>query len=142
MNRIVRLWLLIAFCLAWPAASHAQDRAQITRVITYSLTNIALIERERARPDVPDDFAEEPLALARQRLAENYALADRSGQGRAIRQEAGRIANRTIGATPRTDYLRSYLARLLRYATTVARVEQRYRLQEVGVANAIEYARV
>lgn len=108
LNRILRLWLLIAFCLAWPAASHAQDRAQITRVITYSLTNIALIERERARPDVPDDFAEEPLALARQRLAENYALADRSGQGRAIRQEAGRIANRTIGATPRTDYLRSY----------------------------------
>ncbi len=108
LNRIFRLWLLIAFCLAWPAASHAQDRAQITRVITYSLTNIALIERERARPDVPDDFAEEPLALARQRLAENYALADRSGQGRAIRQEAGRIANRIIGATPRTDYLRSY----------------------------------
>lgn len=108
MNRIVRLWLLIAFCLAWPVASHAQDRAQITRVITYSLTNIALIERERARPDVPDDFAEEQLALARQRLAENYALADRSGQGRAIRQEAGRIADRTIGATPRTDYLRSY----------------------------------
>lgn len=108
LNRIVRLWLLIAFCLAWPAASHAQDRAQITRVITYSLTNIALIERERARADVPDDFAQETLVLARERLAENYALADRSGKGCAIRQEAERIASRTIRATPRTDYLRSY----------------------------------
>ena len=56
LNRIVRLWLLIAFCLAWPAASHAQDRAQVTRQITFALTDIALIERERARPDVDDDF--------------------------------------------------------------------------------------
>lgn len=108
MNRIVRLWLLIAFCLAWPAASHAQDRAQITRGITYALTDIALIERERARADVPDDFAADMLALNRQRLSENYAAAERTGQGRAIRQEAERRANRTIGAQLRTDYVRSF----------------------------------
>lgn len=106
--RLIRLCLLIVFCLAWPISSHAQDRAQITRGITYALTDIALIERERARADVPDDFAGEELARSRQRLAENYANADRTGQGRAIRQEAQRQANRTIGATLRTDYLRSY----------------------------------
>lgn len=108
LNRIVRLWLLIAFCLAWPAASHAQDRAQITRQIAGALTEIALIERERARPEVADDFADFMLTTNRQRLAEGYAQADRSGQGRAIRQDAQRKANRIIGATPRTDYLRFY----------------------------------
>ena len=108
MNRIVRLWLLIAFCLAWPAASHAQDRAQVTRQITFALTDIALIERERARPDVADDFADFMLRTNRQRLTEGYAQADRLGQGRAIRQEAQRRANRVIGATLRTDYLRLY----------------------------------
>lgn len=108
LNRIVRLWLLIAFCLAWPAASHAQDRAQVTRQITFALTDIALIERERARPDVDDDFAAHMLAYYRQQLDDGYAQADRLGQGRAIRQEAQRKANRVIGATPRTDYLRLY----------------------------------
>ncbi len=108
MNRILRLWLLIAFCLAWPAASHAQDRAQVTRQITFALTDIALIERERARPDVDDDFAAHMLAYYRQQLDDGYAQADRLGQGRAIRQEAQRKANRVIGATPRTDYLRLY----------------------------------
>ncbi|MFN3859634.1 MAG: type IV secretory system conjugative DNA transfer family protein [Caulobacter sp.] len=99
---------MIAFCLAWPVASHAQDRDQITRGITYALTDNALIERERARADVPDDFAADMFALNRQRLSENYAAAERIGQGRAIRQEAERRANRTIGATLRTDYLRSF----------------------------------
>ncbi|MCC6478285.1 MAG: hypothetical protein IT552_03655 [Sphingomonadaceae bacterium] len=108
MNRIVRLWLFIAFCVAWPVASHAQDRAQITRGITYALTDIALIERERARADVPDDFAADRLTLSRQRLSENYAQADRTGQGRAIRQEAGRRANRIIGASPRTNDRQSF----------------------------------
>lgn len=108
LNRIVRLWLLIAFCLAWPAASHAQDRAQVTRQITFALTDIALIERERARPDVDDDFAAHMLAFYWQQLDDGYAQADRLGQGRAIRQEAQRRANRVIGATPRTDYLRLY----------------------------------
>lgn len=108
LNRIIRLWLLIAFCLAWPVASHAQDRDQITRGITYALTDNALIERERARADVPDDFAADMFALNRQRLSENYAAAERTGQGRAIRQEAERRANRTISATLRTDYLRAY----------------------------------
>lgn len=108
LNRLIRLWLLIAFCLAWPAASHAQDRAQITRQITLALTDIALIERERARPDVPDDFAANMLMFNRQQLAEGYAKADRSGQGRAIRQEAQRNANRLINAPRRTSYLRYY----------------------------------
>lgn len=108
LNRIVRLWLLIAFCLAWPAASHAQDRAQVTRQITFALTDIALIERERARPDVDDDFAAHMLAFYRQQLEDGYAQANRLGLGRAIRQDAQRRANRVIGATPRTDYLRLY----------------------------------
>lgn len=57
---------------------------------------------------MPDDFAADMLALNRQRLSENYAAADRTGQSRAIRQEAERRANRTVGAVPRTDYLRAY----------------------------------
>lgn len=108
LNRIVRRWLLIAFCLAWPAASHAQDRAQVTRQITFALTDIALIERERARPDVADDFAAHMLAYYRQQVENGYAQADRLGQGRAIRQDAQRRANRVIGASLRTDYLRLY----------------------------------
>jgi type IV secretory pathway TraG/TraD family ATPase VirD4 len=108
LNRILSLWLLIAFCLAWPAASHAQDRAQVTRQITIALTDIALIERERARSDVADDFAAQMLTSYRQQLEDGYRQADRLGQGRAIRQEAQRRANRVIGATLRTDYLRPY----------------------------------
>ena len=90
-------------CATWPVAGRAQDRDQITRQIAYALTDIALIERERARPDVPDDFAAEALAQRRQRLAEGNAGADRTA-----RAEAQRRANRVIGATPRTDYLRDY----------------------------------
>lgn len=86
----------------------AQDRAQVTRQITFALTDIALIERERARSDVADDFADFMLTTNRQRLVEGYAQADRLGQGRAIRQDAQRRANRVIGATLRTDYLRPY----------------------------------
>lgn len=108
MNRVARLWLLIAVCLAWPAASHAQSRDQITRQIAGALTEIALIERERARPDVADDFAAHMLAFNRQQLADGYAKADGLGQGRAIREDAQRKANRIVGATQRTDYLRYY----------------------------------
>lgn len=108
MRQLRLLFLVVIAAMIGAGEARAQDRAQITRVIAYSLTNIALIERERARRDVPDDFAQEHLALAQQRLTENLALADRSGQGRAIRQDAQRSANRIISATPRTDYLESY----------------------------------
>lgn len=105
---LIRLCLLVLLTIAWPVAAHAQDRSQITRQITYALTDIALIERERARPDAPDDFAAHMLAHNRQQLSEGYTRADATGQGRAIRQEAERRANRTVGAPLRTDYLRSF----------------------------------
>ena len=101
---LIRLCLLVLLTIAWPVAAHAQDRSQITRQITYALTDIALIERERARPDAPDDFAAHMLAHNRQQLSEGYTRADATGQGRAIRQEAERRANRTVGAPLRTDY--------------------------------------
>lgn len=42
----------------------------------------ALIERERARPDAPDDFAAHMLAHNRQQLSEGYTRADATRQGR------------------------------------------------------------
>jgi type IV secretory pathway TraG/TraD family ATPase VirD4 len=108
LNRLVRLWLLIAFCLAWPAASHAQSRETIERDLSGALIEIALIERERARPDVADDFAANMLSVNRQRVTQLTAQAAQTGQASAIRAAAERRANRVINAQPRTDYLRLY----------------------------------
>lgn len=108
MRQLRLLFLVVITAMIGAGEARAQDRSQITRTIAFSLTNIELIERERARADVPDDFAEATLALARQTLASNYVLADRSGQGRAIRRQAQGEADRIINAAPRTDYLTLY----------------------------------
>lgn len=108
LNRIVRLWLLIAFCLAWPVASHAQDRAQVERQIESALIDVAIIESERARPDVPDDFAAKFLEFSQTQLAEGRAAAARLPGGSALRRSAERAANAVIAAPLRTDYLRHF----------------------------------
>lgn len=108
MRQLRFLFLVVITAMIGAGEARAQDRSQITRQIAGAAINIALIERERARPDVPDDFAADALARERSQLSEGYAAADRSGQGRAIRQEAQRRATRLIAAPLRTDYLRAY----------------------------------
>ncbi|BBB10738.1 hypothetical protein [Sphingopyxis sp. EG6] len=108
MRQLRLLFLVVITAMIGAGEARAQDRSQITRQIAGAAINIALIERERARPDVPDDFAADALARERSQLSEGYAAADRSGQGRAIRQEAQRRATRLIAAPLRTDYLRDY----------------------------------
>lgn len=108
MTSILRLALLVIIAMAWTGDGHAQDRSQIERGIKLSLVDIALIERERARPDVADDFAAQHLAYERRQLATKYGEADKSGQGRAIRNAAQRDANRIIRATLRTPHLRDF----------------------------------
>lgn len=60
---------------------------------------IAYIERERRRADVPDDFAASALAFARQQLAATDP---------GIRQEAERYGRRILQAGNSTDWLRSW----------------------------------
>jgi type IV secretory pathway TraG/TraD family ATPase VirD4 len=108
LNRFVRLWLLYVLCLAWPVASHAQDRAQIERQIEYALTDIAIIESERARSDVPDDFAAKSLEQAQRQLAEGRTAAARLPGGSGLIRTAQRNANAVATAPLRTDYLRHF----------------------------------
>ncbi|MBK8374963.1 MAG: type IV secretory system conjugative DNA transfer family protein [Sphingomonadales bacterium] len=108
MNRVIRLWLLIAFCLAWPVASHAQDRAQVERQIEYALIDIAIIERERTRSDVPDDFAARSLGRAETQLAQGRAAAAKLSGGSALLRTAESNANAVSAAPVRTDYLRYF----------------------------------
>lgn len=108
MTRFLRLALLVILAMTWTGQGRAQDRVQIIGSLYSSLVDIALIEEQRARPDVPDDFAQTMLGVHRRWLSEAYAKADATGQGRAIRSEAQRKANRIINARRTTDYLRYY----------------------------------
>lgn len=77
-------------------------------MLAGGLIDEALIARERARPDVPDDFAANMLIGARNWIRTgNNGTAGKSWGGVA-RREAQAAAARVIGATPRTDYLQSF----------------------------------
>lgn len=108
MTHTLRLILLTIIMMAWAGEGRAQSVSEIRQGIRSALVEIALIERERARPDVPDDFAAYMLNFNRQRLRELSAAADRTGEGRAAKREATRRANEIITARQRTDYLRFY----------------------------------
>lgn len=68
-------------------------------VLGKEAAEIAYIERERRRADVPDDFADSALRFSRQQLA----AADPG-----IRQEAERNARRILQTGDRTAWLRSW----------------------------------
>lgn len=108
MTHTLRLILLTIMMMAWAGEGRAQSVSEIRQGIRSALVEIALIERERARPDVPDDFAAHMLNINRQRLRDLSAAADRTGEGRAAKREATRRANEIISARQRTDYLRFY----------------------------------
>lgn len=99
--------------MSWPVTGHAQattasDRGTITQALAGGLIDKALIERERARPDVPDDFAANMLIGAQRWIRTgNNGTAGKSW-GSAARREARATAARVIGAQPRTDYLHSF----------------------------------
>lgn len=109
--RLIRLCLLLLLSVAWPAAAYAQassvDRDQITRQIAFGLIDEALIARERARTDVPDDFADDMLTFARRQVRTGNEVAASRGWNSA-RREAQATVNRVTGAQPRTDYLQSF----------------------------------
>lgn len=113
MSRLLRFCLLLLSCLALASAGRAaQDPGptpgQIRHNITFALIWTGLIERERRHPDAAPDFGAGKLAEMNQQLAENYALADRTGRGNAIRQQARQDADRILNANPRTAYLRDF----------------------------------
>ena len=111
MVRLIRLCLLVLLSAAWPVAVHADsesDRETITRVLARGLINEALIARERARPDVPDDFAANMLIGAQRWIRTGNSGTAGQSWGRAAQREARATAARVIGATPRTDYLQSF----------------------------------
>lgn len=112
MVGLIRLCLLVLLSAAWPTATYAQssdsDRETITRALAGGLIDEALIARERARPDVPDDFAANMLIGAQRWIRTgNNGTAGKSW-GRAAQREARATAARVIDATPRTDYLQSF----------------------------------
>lgn len=108
MTHTLRLILLTIMMMAWAGEGRAQSVSEIRQGIRSALVEIALIERERARADMPDDFAAYMLNINRQRLRDLSAAADRTGEGRADKREATRRANEIISARQRTDYLRFY----------------------------------
>lgn len=91
-------------------AQRADDEGRTVLVgqIQGGLIDKALIERERARPDVPDDFADNMLTYANRRIDRSLELASRRGQRTSIWREAQAGANRIINAQPRTDFLRLF----------------------------------
>lgn len=111
MAGLIRLCLLLVLGIAWPHIVHAQastaDRDQITRQIAFGLIDEALIARERARADVPDDFADNMLTFAQRQIRTGNEVAAGRGWSGA-RREAQATAARVIGATARTDYLQSF----------------------------------
>lgn len=108
MTHLARLVFMAILAMAWAGQGVAQDRTAAVNQIEAALVSIALIERERARSDVPDDFANKHLDFQRRQLAAGNQAADATGQGRAVRAEAQTNANRIINARDRTDYLRYF----------------------------------
>lgn len=109
---LIRLCLLLALGSAWPHIAHAQsdasDRETIARVLAGGLIDEALIERERARPDVPDDFAANMLTFAQRQIRTGNNGTAGQSWGRAAQREARSNAARIIGARANTDYLQSF----------------------------------
>ncbi len=73
-----------------------------------SLIDIGLITSERARPDVPDDFASRRLYYAQQDLQSVYQRADEAGQGALVRRLAERDAARILDSQRVTPAIASF----------------------------------
>lgn len=111
--RLIRLFVIVVLCAITAQQGLAQNADEEGRTVLIGqiqggLIDKALIERERARPVVPDDFADNMLTYANRRINHSLELADQRRQGASIRREAQAGANRIITAQPRTDFLRLF----------------------------------
>lgn len=111
--RFIRLFVIVVLCAITAQQGLAQSadeegRSVLVNQLQGGLIDKALIERERARADVPDDFADNMLTYANRRISHSLERADQRRQGASIQREAQAGANRIITAQPRTDFLRLF----------------------------------
>lgn len=90
------------------AASAATDPDYIAGNIALALTDLGLIESERASGEVPPDFAADREKARRTTLRDAYADADNTSQARVVRQWGQRRAAAVLSATRQSGFLQGF----------------------------------
>lgn len=110
MTRKILILLGIAFlAMAMSLSARAQDtREWLTDALAGQLVAIGVIEGERARRDVPSDFAESRLVRSRAMADDFRARADAIGEGATVRRDAIRDAQRILSSRRRSVVLQGF----------------------------------
>lgn len=108
-RKVLTLLGIVVVLATLSAAARAQDtRYWLTGALGNQFIDIGVIEAERARPEVPDDFASKVLQASRGRVIEFGARADAIGEGAAVRRDAARQAQRVLQSRRRSRVLAGF----------------------------------
>lgn len=124
MTKTIAVLLALLALIAAPDRARAENSPEYISVnLVKNLVEVALIQSERARPEVPDDFAARMLDIDQASIRDLYAEADRSGQGASIRRQAQQRAASILAASRPGGFLTTF-PDPLRVRADLARVGQ------------------